>query len=133
MRCVLLVEKHSVFRAALAKVLEWREDLGVRAIEAKSLSEARGRAAKFEDCLDVAVIELGLPDGDGVDLIRELRESEADVPILVLTRSTDHVSHKRTLEAGAERVLTKSSSLSAIIEALRQLSGREVYELDALG
>lgn len=133
MNCVLLVDSHSVFREALAKILEWQDVLDVKALGAGSLSEARGRKAMFGDCLEVAVIELSLPDGDGVELIKELREFKPDLPIMVLTKRKDEISHRRALEAGAEKVLTKWSPLQDIIEALRQLSDKVRYELDVSG
>ncbi len=71
--------------------------------------------------LDVAVVDLGLPDGDGTDLIAQMRKTEPDVPVLVLTLSRDPARHARALEAG--RVLTKDASIEEIVDAVRRTGG----------
>ena len=86
MKRALLVEDHAAFREALAKVLEW-EAGSEKVPQAGSLSEALARAGLLDGNLDVAVVNLGLPDGDGADLISQMRGTEPDVPVLVLTLS----------------------------------------------
>ena len=68
MKRVLLVEDHAAFREALAKVLEWNAGFE-KVTQAGSLSEGLARAGALDGDLDVAVVNLGLPDGDGRDLI----------------------------------------------------------------
>jgi DNA-binding NarL/FixJ family response regulator len=120
MKRVLLVEDHAAFREALARVLEW--DAGFEKVpQAGSLNEGLTRAGVLD--VDVAVVNLGLPDGDGVDLIAKMRKTEPDVPVLVLTLSRDPAHHARALEAGAERVLTKDASIEEIVDAVRRTCG----------
>ena len=120
MKGVLLVEDHAAFREALAKVLEW--EAGFEKVpQAGSLSEGLARAGVFDGDLDVAVLNLGLPDGDGTDLISQMRSTEPEVPVLVLTLSQDPARHARALDAGAERVLTKDSSIEEIVDEIRRL------------
>jgi DNA-binding NarL/FixJ family response regulator len=120
MKRALLVEDHAAFREALAKVLEW--EAGFEKVpQAGSLSEALARAGLLDGNLDVAVVNLGLPDGDGADLISQMRGTEPDVPVLVLTLSQDPARHARALDAGAERVLTKDASIKEIVDAVRRL------------
>ena len=119
---VLLVEDHAAFREALAKVLEWKAGFE-RVPQAGSLSEGLARA--LDGDLDVAVVNLGLPDGDGTDLISQMHRTEPDVPGLVLTLSRDPARHARALDAGAERVLTKDASIEEIVDAVRRLGTGE--------
>jgi DNA-binding NarL/FixJ family response regulator len=99
MKRALLVEDHAAFREALAKVLEW--EAGFEKVpQAGSLSETLARAGLLDGNLDVAVVNLGLPDGDGADLISQMRGTEPDVPVLVLTLSQDPARHARALDAG---------------------------------
>ncbi len=118
MKRVLLVEDHAAFREALAKVLEWKAGFE-RVPQAGSLSEGLARA--LDGDLDVAVVNLGLPDGDGTDLISQMRSTEPDVPVLVLILSQDPARHAQALDAGAERVLTKDASVEEIVDAVRRL------------
>ena len=120
MKRALLVEDHATFREALAKVLEW-EAGSEKVPQAGSLSEALARAGLLDGNLDVAVVNLGLPDGDGADLISQMRGTEPDVPVLVLTLSQDPARHARALDAGAERVLTKDTPIEEIVDAVRRL------------
>ena len=70
MKRILLVEDHSAFREAMATYLERDSDFEVAA-QAGSLAEARAIASTE---FDVAVIDIYLPDGNGLDLVRQLRE-----------------------------------------------------------
>ncbi|HJQ29066.1 MAG TPA: response regulator transcription factor, partial [Rubrobacter sp.] len=78
---ILLVEDHAFFRSALAMLLEYQPNLEMT--QAGSLAEAREvlRGRRF----DVAVVDLGLPDGDGRELIGELRRSNPGVSVMVLS------------------------------------------------
>jgi len=116
MKRALLVEDHAAFREALAKVLEWEVGFD-RVPQAGSLSEGLARAGVLD--LDVAVVNLGLPDGDGTDLISQMRST--DVPVLALTLSQDPARHARALDAGARSVITKDSSIEEIVDAIRRL------------
>ncbi len=114
---VLLVEDHNVLRQSLALLLNQEPDLEVIA-QAGSAAEARAVA----DEADVAVIDLGLPDADGAEVIRELHEADIQVPALVLTVHYDPDRHARALQAGAEEVLTKDASIEEIVAAIKRVA-----------
>ncbi len=113
-----MVEDHSVFRQALSQVIKWKTDLDEDA-QAGTLAEGRRRVGVRDGSIEVAVIDLGLPDGDGLDLIEEMSEAVPDVPVLVLTESRNRERHARSL--GAHEVLTKDASLDEILRTLRRL------------
>ncbi len=120
---VLLVDDHASFRQPLAFVLGREPDLEVVG-QAGSLAEAR-RALADAGGAEVALVDLGLPDGDGVDLIRELRAANPRGKAVALTESGDAVAAARAVEAGAVGVLPKSCSVAEIIAALRRLGAGE--------
>ena len=117
---VMLVEGHALFRQALAVVLDGE---GLRVVaQAGTLAEARERTAALEDLVRVAVVELALPDGDGTDLVRELRLSSPDAKVMVLTASADPETATRALEAGASAMLHKDTvGKDEIVAAVRGL------------
>ena len=117
---VMLVEDHLSFRQALAFLLSREADLEVVA-PAGSLSEAR---QMLDTPVDVAVLDLSLPDGDGSDLIGELRQTNAGISILVLTMTLGPSHLEEVLKAGADGVLHKVASPPTIVEEVRHLGSR---------
>ncbi len=120
MVCLVHVDDHAAFRQGVASVLEGEPGLEV-AEQAGSLSEAR----EMLDGFDVAIIDLGLPDGFGGDLIRELRAANPRTQVLVLSSTKDRSEIARAVESGAAGVLHKSSEMRDVAEAVRRLYAGE--------
>lgn len=78
--------------------------------------------------LDAVVLDLGLPDGDGVDLCRRLRDEGVAVPILMLTARDAVGDRVLGLDAGADDYLTKPFSLDELLARLRALARRRAVE-----
>lgn len=116
-KCLLLVEDHHWFRQAFAMYLDQKPDLRV-VDQAASLAE--GLDSRL-DLVDVAVVDLDLPGGDGLELVRRLRETAPNVSCVVLAANPDAGLPDRALQAGAVAVLAKSSSLDEIVEAVRRI------------
>ena len=117
---VLLVEDHAAFREALASFLNHEQDLEVVA-QVGSLAEGRGISP---DEIDVALIDIYLPDGDGIELVRELRQVKPRVGILVLTGSLDLDSEGLAKEAGADEVLYKAVGIVEIADMMKRVIER---------
>jgi PAS domain S-box-containing protein len=113
---ILLVEDHTAVREAIAAMLARESDLDVVG-QAASLAEAR---PMLED-IDVAVVDLRLPDGFGGDLIRELRTVNPQARALVLSASIDPVDIARSVESGAADTLDKTAHLDELVDAVRRL------------
>ena len=122
MQRILLVEDHASFRQTLAIVFDQEPGFEVVA-QAGTLAEARGEMDGVE--ADLGVVDLSLPDGEGTELIAELREANPDFAALVLTASLDRAEHARAVEAGAAGVLHKSADVDAILDATRRLGEGE--------
>jgi DNA-binding NarL/FixJ family response regulator/signal transduction histidine kinase len=113
---VLLVEDHATVREALASAFE--RDAGFVVVgQAATLEEARDHL----DDVEVAVVDLGLPDGYGGDLIRELRDLNPRAQALVLSGSLDRAEVARAVESGAAGVLHKSARFDEVVRAVRRL------------
>ena len=119
---VLLVEDHAIFRELFASSFGREPGLEVVA-QAGSLAAAR--EALEAEPVDVAVVDLGLPDGDGTDLIGELRERNPHAATLVLTASLDPGVHARAVAAGAAGILHKSVGVGAVMDAIWRVAGGE--------
>jgi DNA-binding NarL/FixJ family response regulator len=118
---VMLVEDHLSFRQVLACLLSREPDLEVVA-QAGSLAQAR--EALVDRRLDVAMVDLGLPDGDGRELIGELRRTNPGISVVVLSAVIEPGHLDDVLKAGADVVLDKVASIPTIVEEVRRLAGR---------
>lgn len=117
---ILLVEDHASFRQALAFMFEREPEFTV-AGQAGSLAEAR----ESVDGADVAVVDLGLPDGDGIELVEEFSSRKPSVATLVLSASLEPAKFASAVEAGAAGILHKSASISEIVDSVRRLRAGE--------
>jgi DNA-binding NarL/FixJ family response regulator len=113
---VLLVDDHASVRQPLAFMLEREPDITVVG-QAGTLAEARG----LLHGVDIAVIDLALPDGNGIELIKALYRASPQSRALVLTARGDPVEYARAVEAGAAGVLQKVVGISDIVDVVRRL------------
>ena len=111
---VMIVEDHPDFRDLMEILLARQSDIKLVA-QAGSLAEARKHAVRLE--FDVAVLDLGLPDG--VDLIADLRQANPDVGVLILSASLDAASFERAAEA--DEIMDKLAPLDEVLGTLRRL------------
>ena len=117
---VLLVDDRAAPRQALALLLARDPGPGRLAVDqAGSLAEARW-------CLggappDLALVDLGLPDGDGADLLRELRAARPGCALLAL--AADQAEADRVHAATGVAVLCKTEPLAAVLGGIRGLAG----------
>jgi DNA-binding NarL/FixJ family response regulator len=117
---VMLVEDHPDFRRLMEGLLGGQADIKVVA-QAGSLAEARKHAAVVR--FDVAVLDLSLPDGNGVNLIADLRRENPDMAVLILSATLDPASIDRAAEEGAAEVMDKLAPLDEILDTVRRLGG----------
>ncbi len=117
MRWLLIVEDHTLFREGLALLLKWRTGLG--SVQSASIAETRHILNDAKEKPVCAIVDLDLPDEDGIELLERLRG--LPVVALVSDRSLDRCA--LALEAGANEVLHKRESSEIIINAVEQLVG----------
>jgi two-component system, NarL family, response regulator DevR len=115
---VMLVEDHADYRALLQVLLISQSDIKLLA-QAGSLAEARDHAAKLK--FDVVVLDLGLPDGHGEDLIVDFRRSNPDVGVLVLSASLDPLGIEQATRLGADEIMDKLDPLEEVLSSVRRL------------
>ena len=113
----MLVEDHPDFRRLMEGLLGGQADIKLVA-QAGSLAEARKHAAVVR--FDVVVLDLSLPDGNGVDLIVDLRRENPDVAVLILSATLDPASVDRAAEAGADEIMDKLEPLDKILDRVRR-------------
>jgi two-component system KDP operon response regulator KdpE len=110
---LLVVEDEAEIRRFVRLALE-REGFDV--VEAGTLE--RGRIEMRSRRPDMVVLDLGLPDGDGVDLIRDLR-TWSDIPVVILSARTDEHDKIIALDAGADDYLIKPFGVGELLARVR--------------
>ena len=115
---ILLVEDETAIAAPLASLLRgegWRVDVCGRVDEALARLEESG--------FDAALVDLGLPDGDGAEVCRAVR-CAGDAAVIILTARGDEASVVRGLEQGADDYVTKPFRSRELISRLRAVQRR---------
>jgi two-component system, NarL family, response regulator DevR len=126
MTTVFLVDDHEVVRRGVADLLGAHEDLEVVG-DAGSVAEALARIPALVP--DVAVLDIRLPDGNGVELCRELRSRMPGLRCLVLTSYTDEQAMFDAVLAGASGFVIKDVRGNDIVNAVREVgAGRSLLD-----
>lgn len=124
----MLVEDHATLREPLAFMFNREPDFEVVA-QAGSLGGAREKLGS----IDLAIVDLDLPDGDGTDLIGALRAVNPRGMVLVLTANADREAYARAVEAGAAGVLHKTVRIQQVVDASRRLlSGNSLFSTEEI-
>jgi DNA-binding NarL/FixJ family response regulator len=119
---LLLVDDHEIVRRGLRELFEVQEDFQVVA-EAGSLDEAL--ALDVTD-VDVAVLDVRLPDGSGVDLCRQLRAARPELACLMLTSFADNEALNASYLAGARGYVLKNVRGDELITSIRRVANGEM-------
>ena len=118
---ILLIANHNAFREALAVRLNQEDDLEV-AWQAGSITDTR---EVHLNGIDVALVDPLLPDGDGLELIREVSVANPNALALVLSHKLDPALYHQALGAGAVEVLATTSGIEVVIDAVKRSAGAE--------
>jgi two-component system, NarL family, response regulator DevR len=124
---VFLLDDHEVVRRGLRDLLEQEADLEIVG-EAGSAEEAYGRIPPTRP--DVAVLDVRLPDGNGVEVCREIRSRHPEIRCLMLTSFADDEALISAIMAGASGYLLKQVKGTDLIDAIRKV-GRGESLLDS--
>ena len=115
---ILLVEDDAALRSALEELL-CRE--GYDVVKASNLRSAR---AGLDATADLVILDVGLPDGDGVELCRSWRTEGVQTPILFLTAKDEEMDVVRGLDSGGNDYVTKPFRMQELLSRIRALLRR---------
>lgn len=123
---ILIVDDHVLIREALRGVLgELRPDAEI--LDAADCSEAMRLATASAAELELILLDLGLPDGDGFDILADLRARYPAVAIVVLSATKDRDSVTRSLDLGALGFIPKSATRAVMMSALQLVFAGGIY------
>ena len=128
-RAVFLVDDHPLVREGLVNLIERQPDLRV-------CGQAETSAAAFETISllqpDIAIVDLSLESGSGLELIKQLQALRMPPPVLVLSMHDEELYAERALRAGARGYVMKRSAPRHVVEAIRQVLLGKLYMSEAL-
>jgi len=126
---VLLIEDHPIVRFGLSVLISQHNDLQV--VNAVENGE---KALEFlkKTTVDIIIVDLSLPDMNGIDLIKYIRRMDVQTPILVLSVLEEEFYAERAFAAGALGYVMKQEVSETIIEAIRKVIANELYASDKI-
>lgn len=121
---VLLVDDHPIVRQGVLNLIQNEPDMTVCA-EAATTHEALDACARLAP--DVAVVDLSIKDGSGLELTKDMKVRRPKMPVLILSMHDEAVYCERALRAGAKGYLMKDQAGENIISAIRKVLGGDIY------
>ena len=127
---ILLADDHTLIRAGLRMVVDAQDDLTVVG-EASDGREAVAMAAKLSP--QVAVMDIGMPNLNGIEACRQIREASPDTQVVMLSMHSDEGYVLRALKAGARAYLLKDSAEADLARAIRAAAAGKSFFSPAVG
>jgi two-component system response regulator DevR len=116
---VFLVDDHEIVRRGIAELVDAERDLEVVG-EAGDVKQALARIAATRP--EVAVLDVRLPDGNGIDLCREIRSRHPEIACLILTAYDDDEAVRSAVLAGASGYVVKDIRGQALVDDIRRVA-----------
>lgn len=123
-RSILIVDDHPLVREGLITLISNQRDFSLSG-EASGIAEARELMRKTQP--DVVIVDLTLKDGNGITLIKELKEQYEGVKVLALSMHDETIFAERALRAGASGYVSKHEASRTIIHAIRTVLEDKLY------
>ncbi len=123
-RTILIVDDHPIVRQGLAQLINQEKDLEVcgQAEDAYEAMQAIGRLNP-----DLVIVDIGLKDTSGMELIKDLKIQHPHLPVLTLSMYDEAVYGERALRAGAKGYVMKQEATENVVTAIRRVLAGEVY------
>ena len=129
MRNILLVDDHSIVRQGLKNLISLESDLSVTG-EASSGTEAIQlirESLKSKNPYDVVVLDISMPDKNGVDTLHDLKHIAPDLPVLILSGYAEQQYALNLIRSGCKGYLSKDADADEIIKAIRTIANGKRY------
>ena len=121
---VLIVDDHPVVREGVRRRIDRQDDMEVCG-EAETRADALALVASTKP--DLVIVDLGLKDSSGLELIKDIKVREPGLPMLVLSMQDEAVYAERALKAGAGGYVMKHEATDKVVLAARQVLAGKVY------
>jgi len=126
---VLLVDDHPILRRGLAQLINQEADMAVCG-EAEDAPKAFEAFSTLQP--DVAVVDISLKGGNGIELIKNVKARFPDLPILVLSMHDESLYAERALRAGSLGYIMKEEAIEQVLVAIRRVLLGEIFLSDKM-
>lgn len=121
---ILIVDDHPMMREGLAQLIDHEPDL-------KSLGQAdtaaQALAAMAQELPDLVLLDISLPDRNGLELIKDLQTLHPGLPVLVVSMHDESLYAERVLRAGGRGYIMKQEGGRKLMQAIRQVLAGQIY------
>ncbi len=121
---VLIADDHAILRRGLAHIISETEDMQVCG-EAESGAQAVRFAREYP--VDVVLLDITMPDRNGLDTLKQLKKEKPKLAVLMLSMHPEETYALRAIKAGASGYLNKASAPALLVTAIRQVAGGRRY------
>lgn len=121
---ILIADDHAIIRSGLTRILKKNPDMKIVA-ECDNGIDALNWL-RSNDC-DIALADISMPNMNGIDLLKQLREEKPKLPVLIISIYSEDQYAVRLIKAGAAGYLTKGCAPAIVVEAVRQIAGGKKY------
>ena len=129
-RRILIVDDHPIVRQGLRRLMENEEGLSVCG-EVETARDARIAIKELNP--DAVIVDISLKQGDGIELVRDVRAHYATLPMLVLSMHDEAIYAERMLSAGANGYIMKQAASEQFLASLRRVLDGGIYVSEAVG
>jgi DNA-binding NarL/FixJ family response regulator len=123
-KTVLVVDDHPLMRHGLALLINQQQDMQVCG-EAEEAQAAMHAIAQLQP--DIMILDISLSGPDGLELLKNIRASNPDLPVLVLSMHDEAIYAERALRARANGYIMKQEATEKVLVAVRRILNGEVY------
>jgi DNA-binding NarL/FixJ family response regulator len=124
---ILIVDDHPIVREGLAKLINQEQDMAVC-----GQAEDAHQAIKAVNTInpDLVIVDISLKETSGMDLIKDIKEKHAGLPVLTLSMHDESLYAERALRAGAQGYIMKQEAPEMVVAAIRSVLAGQVYISD---
>jgi DNA-binding NarL/FixJ family response regulator len=121
---ILIVDDHPMMRQSLAQLIDQEKDM-VTLGEADTASQALNFIVARKP--DLVIVDISLPDKNGLELIKDIVVFQPDLPVLVFSMHDESIYAERVLRAGGRGYIMKQEGGKKLMQAIRQVLGGKIY------
>jgi DNA-binding NarL/FixJ family response regulator len=126
---IFIVDDHPIVRQGLALLINRESDLAV----CGDAEEANSAVPRIEDLKpDLIVLDISLNGPDGLDLLKNIRARDPNLPVLILSMLDEILYAERALNAGANGYIMKQEATERVLVAIRRILDGEIYLSDRM-